>query len=69
MGKGYEIRQVVREIDYINEQREILKEKEKLLDERLKAIQKECPHAWDYIPDASGGNDDECWCDLCGARE
>jgi len=69
MGKAYDIRKVIRDVDNVNAQREVLKEKSKLLDERMAQIRKECPHIWEFIPDASGGHDSENWCDLCGLHE
>ncbi len=61
--------ELLRNTNERHEEDETHKKKIAQIELRLRKIQQKCPHLeTTYYPDASGGNDSETRCDLCGAE-
>lgn len=64
--KIYNLKKTFKALENLASAKEALKIQEEKLRETLKKIQSECPHEFEYIPDASGNNDDGHCCAICG---
>jgi len=63
---GYRLRRTLRALDELEARREKWRQEEQHMAAALQAIQADCPHIWEYIPDASGNNDSYERCEICG---